>query len=605
MLRVALVVFLVEFAIRLSVLVLMENAGFGRGPGIGLYAIAESAILVLIASPLIYVWIIRPYIDQRSTVETELRENVHYLDEAQRVARMGFWRLDLVRNDLFWSREIFRIFEIDPARFGASYEAFLATIHPGDRDRVDRAYRESLVTRAPYEITHRLRMPDGRVKWVSERCETQFGPDGAPTVSTGTVRDITDRIAVERSLDENRGMLAGILSISQEAIVVADHDLRIRLASSGVERIFGHAPEDLIGMSIENLIPEDLRTRHRAHVAAFEANGRDSLLMSARRELLGLRKNGERFPAAISLSRFQADGGTIYSLVIRDIGPEKLAHDRLVQARLDAEAASHAKSNFLANMSHELRTPLTAIIGFSEIMTHELYGPVGNRKYREYGEEILNSGRHLMGVINDILDLSRVGSENMELSEKVVDLAATVRACLFIVGAQARTSGVDLKDELPADLPDLVADLRALKQILTNLLSNAVKFTPAGGEVRVRAAPVPDGGIEIEVEDTGIGIPADRISACLMPFHSMEREFNRSFEGTGLGLPLSKSLIELHGGALDIHSQVGTGTRVTVRFPADRVMPAPAGKTAPSVDRAMPAGSGCVAGLTEEFRPSA
>lgn len=248
-----------------------------------------------------------------------------------------------------------------------------------------------------------------------------------------------------------------------------------------------------------------------------------------------------------------------------------LAED-LAVARDQAEDANRAKSMFLATMSHELRTPLNAIIGFSELIGGEMFGPVGNDSYREYANDIRESGQHLLDLINDILDLSKCESGSDELHEENIVISEVIRSARWLVTARAQDGNVELETELADDAPMLRADKLKLKQILINLLSNAIKFTDPGGKVTLKAWCSKDGGYVFQVVDTGIGIALEDIPKALAPFQQIDNRANRRYRGTGLGLPLSKSLSEMHGGSMDLQSQVGVGTTVTVRFPAERIV---------------------------------
>jgi signal transduction histidine kinase len=234
-----------------------------------------------------------------------------------------------------------------------------------------------------------------------------------------------------------------------------------------------------------------------------------------------------------------------------------------------AAAGSQAKSQFLATMSHELRTPLNAIIGFSETMAVEALGPLGNPRYKEYAELVRASGGHLLALINDILDFSKIDAGRLELQDEVLDVQEIVHETVKMTRGQADAAGVRVAEPSCGAIPLLRADRRRLRQILLNLLSNAIKFTPSGGEVRVTAAHR-EQGIAITVADTGIGMAADDIPKALERFGQIDSSLSRKYEGTGLGLPLSKRLVELHGGTLVIESAVGVGTRVTINLPADR-----------------------------------
>lgn len=248
-----------------------------------------------------------------------------------------------------------------------------------------------------------------------------------------------------------------------------------------------------------------------------------------------------------------------------------LAEDLRV-ARDAARTADRAKSEFLASMSHELRTPLNAIIGFSEIISTEAFGPVGSVRYREYGSDILESGQHLLGLINDILDLSKIESGVDELHEDLIEIPQIVRSALNMMEHRAEQDGIKLQLELADQLPVLRADERKLKQILVNMLSNAVKFTKTGGKVTLKAWCRKDSGHVFQIVDTGIGIAPEDIPKALSRFGQVDGDLNRQYEGTGLGLPLSKALVEIHAGVFDLQSKVGVGTTITLRFPAERIV---------------------------------
>ncbi len=237
-------------------------------------------------------------------------------------------------------------------------------------------------------------------------------------------------------------------------------------------------------------------------------------------------------------------------------------------ARDQAESANRAKSEFLAAMSHELRTPLNAIIGFSEIIKNQTFGPIGSTKYCNYGEDIYESGQHLLDLINDILDLSKVESGTEELYEEDIKVSDLLQSALRLV--KHRTEG-QLELDIRGDLPLLYADERKLKQILVNLLANAIKFTDPAGKIVLGVWCRPDSGFVFQVIDTGIGIAPGDIPKALSRFGQVDGHLNRQYEGTGLGLPLSKALVEMHGGSLDLQSEVGIGTTVTVRLPAQRI----------------------------------
>ncbi|WP_207483419.1 ATP-binding protein [Arenibaculum pallidiluteum] len=265
-----------------------------------------------------------------------------------------------------------------------------------------------------------------------------------------------------------------------------------------------------------------------------------------------------------------------YEGTVRDITQARQAEAQLREAKEQAELANRTKSEFLAHMSHELRTPLNAVIGFSEIIKDELFGPNHNPRYQEYARDIHDSGRHLLTLINEILDLAKVEAGGVELREETIEVEKVLESCRRLVRERAAAGQIVLNIGAEPGLPRLLVDVTRLKQILLNLLSNAVKFTTPGGEVRLEARRAQDGGVVLTVADTGIGMSEEQLDIAFQPFRQVENAFNRKYQGTGLGLPLSKALAELHGGSVTIESEPGKGTRVRVWLPSSRLVPAAA-----------------------------
>ncbi len=408
-----------------------------------------------------------------------------------------------------------------------------------------------------------LQRDDGT--WLQVR-EQRLSDGGTAVIGT----DITATKNRERELFEKSEILERTLANMGEGIIVFDRDLRLLAWNQRAIELLELPPalcraglryEDYLRFQAEH--GEFANEEPEAAVAKRIARAG-----SAQPYQVGRWRPNGRF---IELRRNPMPGGgfvTLYS----DATERRRAEDALRDAKEAAEIANRTKSAFLANMSHELRTPLNAIIGFSEIIEQELFGTIGSPRYKEYARDIHDSGTHLLNLINDILDVSKAEAGKIELQESSVRIGDVIDASIRLVGPRAREGGIKLSLPQYAHLPPLLADERRLKQVLLNLLSNAVKFTPSGGSVTLTANDEGAGGFVIRVIDSGIGMAGEDIPKALEPFGQVDSKLARKYEGTGLGLPLSKALVELHGGSLQIESEPGVGTTVTVVFPASRVV---------------------------------
>ena len=281
---------------------------------------------------------------------------------------------------------------------------------------------------------------------------------------------------------------------------------------------------------------------------------------------------GERIPSFASSELRRLD------IAVKSFGDllqsKEIREQELKTAKEWAEAANRAKSNFLANMSHELRTPLNAILGFSQVMEAEVFGPIQNEKYLDYAGDIRKSGDHLLGIISEILDMSKIEAGKLDLDMGNVNLRQTINYCLALLTADIEIAELNLLIDIPHEMPLMHADELRMRQVIINLLSNAIKFTPENGTISVAVNWTPGKGAELRIKDSGIGIPSSNIHRVLLPFEQVDSVMSRSKEGTGLGLPLAKALIELQGGTLEIASTVGKGTEVVISLPNEMFLPA-------------------------------
>ena len=385
----------------------------------------------------------------------------------------------------------------------------------------------------------------------------------------GVIRDVTERRRAEEALRASTSRLTALVRALPDLAFILDGDGVYReVVAAADERLLVRPAGELVGRGIRALMPGEPAERLLAALRGTVETGQPRIV---------------EFPLSVPAGARWFEGRTqplppdfgpvpMVLMVLRDVTERVLAAERLAAAKELAESANRAKSAFLATMSHELRTPLNAIIGFSEIMAHEMFGPLGNARYGDYARHIQNSGTHLLDLINDVLDMSKLEAGRYTLEDKSIDVMDLLHACAALAAVPALQGGVTL-DIVPArDLPGLRADDRALRQVVLNLLSNAVKFTPPTGRVTIAAALREDGGLAITVADTGIGIAPEALRSIAEPFHQADSSISRRFGGTGLGLSISRNLVELHGGTLSIDSAPGRGTTVTVLLPAARVL---------------------------------
>ena len=405
----------------------------------------------------------------------------------------------------------------------------------------------------------RARRKDGAEYEQEATISPVFNENGEIENYVAIKRDISQRVETQRELAETEERHRRLLALTPDAIYV-HVDAKIVLVNSAAVEVFGAKDEDeLIGVSIYDLMHDDVIPVAEEYQQRKKTTSR----MEQRRRRL----DGKEFWASVSITPLTWKGERGALVILRDISEQRQAQRELVRAMEAAEIANKSKSEFLANMSHELRTPLNAIIGFSEIMQNEMFGEIGNDHYTAYARDIHESGMHLLYVINDILDLSKIEAGKLSLNLSDVKIADAIDASVRLIRQSAADANVTVETRLGDDLPMLRVDLRMLKQMLMNLLSNAIKFTPTGGRVRITATRAGAEHVKIAVVDTGIGISREDLPRVLEPFVQAEHPVTPREAGTGLGLPLTKSLAELHGGTFQLWSRVGFGTRAALRLP--------------------------------------
>lgn len=508
-------------------------------------------------------------------------------DTALLRGRCGLWDWDLASGRMFWSKSMFEILGMPPRDDLVGFGYVNALVHPDDGDLmalVQHVYESGDTT---VDRMFRMQHADGRWIWLRARAEL-VGEDDPHLI--GIAVDTSEQIRqAERNRTADNRLRDAIETIS-EAFVLWDAENRLVMCNSKYQELYG-LRDDAIqrGKPYDSVMSAASRPLVRAQIPhedgveegarSYEAlldDGRwlqvnerltkDGGFVSVGTDITQIKRNEERL----------VDGERRQMATIADLRQSRQKLEQQAQQMVElaekyaeekerAEDANRTKSEFLANISHELRTPLNAIIGFSEIMQSGMFGDLGSPKYNEYCRDIHDSGSYLLGVINDVLDMSRLEAGRMPFSIERLDLNELVEESIRVVSGQAHggTLNVDLRMDEPVALE---ADRRSVKQILINVLSNAVKFSPNGARIRVRAR-VLDGTVALSIQDSGYGIPKDAIAKLGRPFEQVQNQFTKSHKGSGLGLAITRSLTERHGGAMRIWSREGRGTIVAIRLP--------------------------------------
>ncbi|HMH72737.1 MAG TPA: ATP-binding protein [Bradyrhizobium sp.] len=516
------------------------------------------------------------------------------IDTALNRGRCGLWDWDLSRGRIFWSQSMFTMLGLDTRSDLLTFGEVNALVKSDDIDLFGVADRLISSEIDHIDQTFRMQHTDGHWIWLRVRCELSEGAGDADAGLhlIGIAVDITEQKSLAEKTVEADLRLRDAIETIPEAFVLWDAEDRLVLCNSHFQRLH-KLPDTAVtpGTSYETIIEvgkmPEVRTRlHDAGTQApgartFEAQLDDGswLHISERRT-----KDGGYVSVGTDITRIKeheqklVDNDLRLRATVNDLKRSQTALEQQALELADlaekyseeknrAEEANQTKSKFLANMSHELRTPLNAIIGFSEIMESGMFGTLGSEKYQEYCHDILTSGHYLLEVINDILDMSKIEAGRMKLDMESLDLSKTLAESLRVVSGRADDKNLVVSADIEGTI-SVVADRRAIKQIIVNLLSNAVKFTPDGGKVTVRSRLLRD-SIVLMIADTGIGIAPHSLERLGRPFEQVESQLTKTYHGSGLGLAIARSLTNLHGGSMRLRSKLGTGTIVCVSLPRD------------------------------------
>ena len=441
-----------------------------------------------------------------------------------------------------------------------------------DADGTDETMRHALLLRQPGGKTRRVEAILRSVPWQDgtalmlvlrpageEPGHAAAAMPAAHAADRGEIAELKARI----------GEMRAIIDTATDGVVLIGRDGAIRSISRPAEALFGFDSADVAGKPFISLFAVESQQAARDYLAGLTEPGVASVLNDGR-QLIGREAQGRFIPLFMTIGALPGDSG--FCAVVRDVTQWKRAEEDLTKARALAERASSQKSEFLARISHEIRTPLNAIIGFSELMMDERFGPVANDRYRDYLRDINRSGNHVLDLVNDLLDISKIEAGQQEMDYKAVSLNDALAETVALMQPQANRERVIIRSSFASRLPDVVADPRSMRQIALNILSNAIRYTQAGGQVIVSTAYEASGDVVMRVRDTGIGMTQAEIEQALKPFRQVNELKRARGDGTGLGLPLTKAMVEANRARFTITSTPGEGTLVEVAFPSVRVL---------------------------------
>lgn len=504
-------------------------------------------------------------VSQRQAVERRAAEAAALLDDNNRlfamaasIAKLGHWRVDLARKEVSWSNEVRRMHGVG-AEYVPTLEGGIECYHEDDRDRVRAIIERAIDVGEPFDFTAGIVTAEGITRSVAVQGQAERGPNGDVLSIFGVIQDVSAQVAAQETIRSSERQYRLLADNATDVVLRTDEPGTVIYISPSCVELSGHGVDELVGRPCRDFIhPDDYAVVHAAHIAII-TNAKSAVTVEYR---LKHKEGGWRWLESHMKSwRSDSSGGGVIS-AIRDIGGRKVLETDLVAARDAAEAAARAKSAFLANMSHEIRTPMNGVIGFTELV---LASNV-DAQQRRHLELIAESGRSMMRLLNDILDVSKIEAGKMQLADEPVDLRHVIRRSFDLMEPVAQNKGVRLITDVAANIPGRIGgDALRLRQILLNLIGNALKFTERGS-VTIECALDGD-QLRLAVVDTGIGIAPERIDAIFEQFAQADENTAGRYGGTGLGLAISGNLVRLMGGSIGATSEIGEGSTFTVLLP--------------------------------------
>ncbi|MFB9055574.1 ATP-binding protein [Mariniflexile ostreae] len=534
------------------------------------------------------------------TTESKIKKSESNLNKAQKVAKLGSWELDLKKNELSWSKEMYRIFEKDPKKFEASQAAFYDIVHPEDKDMVFKIFTDAVKNNKSYQIIYRLDIDKERIKYVEEQCETSYDENQVPEKAFGTVQDITDRKKIETVLKNSELMYRSLTSYAPVVIFNIDKSGKCTYLNEEWIRYSGMTYAESMGLGWQNALhPLDKDRVLSEWQEAFLTNSefksefriqdkkgeirnlsaKATKLLDANNEMVGhigiasditdrIKNEKELLVYKNNLEELVNqrteelnDSKEALLNLLEDLNEQSI---ELEKEKIKAQSADLMKSSFLATMSHELRTPMNSIIGFTSILLKGFAGPLNEEQAKQIGM-VKKSGQHLLGLINDILDISKIEAGELKVSSYPFNFGVSLQKTIDFLLPQALKKGLIIEYERYKTDVTLTSDERRVEQVLLNLISNAIKFS-YDGVIRVKV-DVKDNMLTTQVIDQGIGISKANLNKLFVPFIQLEGGLSRSHEGSGLGLAISKNLMDKLGGTIQVKSELGKGSTFTIALP--------------------------------------